>query len=78
MFLLLTIGSVLSKLIGASLGAKFVGFDQSSSLVIGAGMVSRGEMALVIAQSNTLLNSDTYSSVIGSVIVTTLIAICHN
>ena len=77
LFLVLVIGSVFSKLVGAGLGAKLAGFSNSSSLLIGTGMVSRGEMALVVAQmglTNHLLAPAAYSTVIGAIIMTTVVS----
>ena len=77
LFIVLIIGGVLSKLVGASLGAKIAGFSNSSSLLVGTGMVSRGEMALVVAQiglTNHLLAPAAYSTVIGAIIMTTVIS----
>ena len=67
----------MSKLIGASLGAKLAGFSWQSSFLVGSGMISRGEMALIIAQlglQSKLLSADRYSAVIGAIIMTTLVA----
>ncbi len=77
LFLVLVIGSVFSKLVGAGLGAKLAGFSNSSSLLVGTGMVSRGEMALVVAQiglTNHLLAPAAYSTVIGAIIMTTVVS----
>ena len=77
LFIVLVIGGVFSKLVGAGLGAKIAGFSNSSSLLVGTGMVSRGEMALVVAQiglTNHLLASAAYSTVIGAIIMTTVIS----
>ena len=77
LFIVLVIGGVFSKLVGAGLGAKIAGFSNSSSLLVGNGMVSRGEMALVVAQiglTNHLLAPATYSTVIGAIIMTTVIS----
>ncbi|KRN79706.1 cation:proton antiporter [Ligilactobacillus acidipiscis] len=76
LFFVLSIGGILSKLLGAGLGAKLAHFSWPSSFMIGAGMVSRGEMALIIAQlgiQSHLLSTDRYSAVIGAIIITTLI-----
>lgn len=76
-FMLLFGGAILSKLSGAGIGAKLSGFSFLSSFQIGAGMVSRGEMALIVAQigrQNHFLTSATYSLVVGVIILTTLIA----
>lgn len=77
LFLILTIGGIVSKLLGAGLGARLSGFNRHSALVIGAGMISRGEMALVVAQmglQNHLLSAARYSAVIGAIIMTTVLA----
>ena len=77
LFLVLVIGSVFSKLVGAGLGAKIAGFSNSSALLVGTGMVSRGEMALVVAQmglTNHLLAPAAYSTVIGAIIMTTIVS----
>ena len=77
LFIVLFVGSVISKLVGASVGAKMAGFSSSSAYQVGTGMISRGEMALVVAQiglSNHLLAPAAYSTVVGVIILTTLIA----
>lgn len=77
LFIVLFVGSVISKLVGASVGAKVAGFSSSSAYQVGTGMISRGEMALVVAQiglSNHLLAPAAYSTVVGVIILTTLIA----
>ena len=77
LFFVLVIGSVFSKLVGAGLGAKIAGFSNSSALLVGTGMVSRGEMALVVAQmglTNHLLAPAAYSTVIGAIIMTTVVS----
>ncbi|ANK60814.1 cation:proton antiporter [Loigolactobacillus backii] len=75
--LALTVVGVFTKLVGAGFGAYISGFSLNSSYMIGAGMISRGEMALIIAQIGfqaKLLSADRYSAVIGAIIATTLIA----
>lgn len=77
LFIILTIVGIISKTIGAGAGAKLFGFSNHSSLMIGFGMVSRGEMALIIAQigfQSHLLSIDRYSAVISAIFVCTLIA----
>lgn len=73
----LTIVAIISKLFGAGLGARVSKFSMNESYMVGAGMVSRGEMALIIAQigyQSKLISSDYYSAIIAAVILTTLIA----
>ncbi|MHA6533690.1 cation:proton antiporter [Paenibacillus sp. BAC0078] len=72
----LAIVAILSKWLGAGLGAKVTGFNWRSSTVIGAGMVSRGEVALIIAAiglESGLLSQKYFTSVIIVVILTTLV-----
>lgn len=76
-FIILTIAAVLSKTLGAAFGARLFAFSYRSSLMIGFGMVSRGEMALIIAQigfHSKLLSNDRYSAVIAAIFAATLIA----
>ncbi|MCL1957874.1 MAG: cation:proton antiporter [Fibromonadales bacterium] len=74
--LALTVIAVLTKLIGCGFGAKITGFDIKSSAIIGAGMVSRGEVALIIAAmglSSGLLAQDYFTAIVIVVILTTMI-----
>ncbi|CAM3800510.1 MULTISPECIES: cation:proton antiporter [Paenibacillus] len=73
----LTIAAVLTKLLGGALGARITGFNNLSSFAVGAGMVSRGEVALIIASTGLqagLLLPEYFTSVVIVVILTTLIA----
>jgi len=74
--LLLSVIAILTKLIGSGMGAKLAGFNWSSSLGIGTGMISRGEVALIIAsiglQSGLLLPWMFTVSVV-VVLITTLV-----
>lgn len=77
LFLALTVVGTLSKWLGAGIGAGLAKFYLKSSSVIGAGMISRGEMGLIIAQlgfNAHLLTTNNYSAVIGAIVVTTLCA----
>jgi monovalent cation:proton antiporter-2 (CPA2) family protein len=72
----LSILAILTKLVGGALGAKLSGFTWGSSLGIGAAMVSRGEVALIIASiglETGLLAEDMFAAVIVVVLVTTLV-----
>lgn len=75
--IVLTIVAVLTKLVGAGSGAKLAGFSWGSSTAVGAGMVSRGEMALIIAQIGyqaKLMSPVRYSAIVAAIIVATLLA----
>ena len=72
----LTIMAIFSKWVGCGLGARLTGFNTASSIGIGSGMISRGEVALIIASiglSQNLLPSEWYTSTILVVILTTVI-----
>lgn len=72
----LSILAILTKLIGAALGAKLAGFAWRSSLAVGAGMVSRGEVALIIAGiglDTKLLTADLFAILVVVVLVTTIV-----
>src|SRR6185503_15712360 len=47
--IILTLGAILSKIIGAGAGGLLTGFNRLSSLRLGVGMVSRGEVGLIVA-----------------------------
>jgi len=68
--------AIVSKIIGAGLGARLAGFTNLESLQLGAGMMSRGEVGLIVATlgvNQGLLSPQVYSGVVGVVIVTTLL-----
>ncbi len=68
--------AILSKFIGSGIGARLTGFNLRSSMGIGAGMVSRGEVALILAAmglDSGLLPINYYTSMIIVIIVTTLV-----
>ncbi|WP_053373430.1 cation:proton antiporter [Paenibacillus sp. FJAT-27812] len=74
--ILLSLVAILTKLIGGGLGARLTGFNNHSSLAIGAGMISRGEVALIIAATGLesgMLLPQYFTSVVMVVIVTTLV-----
>ncbi|SFS45904.1 transporter, monovalent cation:proton antiporter-2 (CPA2) family [Marininema halotolerans] len=72
----LTVLAVATKLVGSGLGARLTGFNLRSSFGIGTGMISRGEVALIIASlglERGLLAQEFYTSTIIVVILTTLL-----
>lgn len=74
--LALLIVAILSKIVGCGLGAKICGFSNMDSLAIGVGMISRGEVALSVAQKGEqagLISSTLFPAIVLVVIVTTLI-----
>ncbi|MGI5959954.1 MAG: cation:proton antiporter [Massiliimalia sp.] len=74
---LLTIIAVLSKIVGCFIGARICGFNNRESTQIGVGMVSRGEVALIVAnkgQALGLVNQTLFAPIIIMVVITTIIA----
>ncbi|MEK3682318.1 cation:proton antiporter [Paenibacillus sp. FSL R10-2736] len=72
----LSLVAILAKLLGGGIGARLTGFNTRSSLVIGTGMISRGEVALIIAATGLesgLLLPQYFTGVIIAVIITTLV-----
>jgi len=74
--LLITFLAVVGKILGAGSGALLGKFSYKESLQLGIGMVSRGEVGLIVAQvgvSQGLINQEVFSAVVGMVLMTTLI-----
>ncbi|URN94476.1 MAG: cation:proton antiporter [Candidatus Pristimantibacillus lignocellulolyticus] len=74
--IIITIMAIVTKLIGCWVGARLTGFNSKPALIIGAGMVSRGEVALIIAAtglSSQLLHPEYFTSIVIMVIVTTIV-----
>ncbi|MCY6958144.1 cation:proton antiporter [Clostridium brassicae] len=74
--LILTLVAILTKVIGCGLGAKICGYNRNSCLQIGVGMVSRGEVALIVANKGAavgILNKQFFAPIISVVIITTLL-----
>jgi Kef-type K+ transport system membrane component KefB len=74
--IVLLIVSILGKLLGAGWGARLSGYSFLESMQIGAGMVSRGEVGLIVASVGVnagLLSQSALSAVVGMVIVSTLL-----
>lgn len=72
----LTIIAIITKVIGCGLGAKVCGYKNYQCLRIGVGMISRGEVALIVANKGIeagLMSSELVAPVIIVVIATTII-----
>lgn len=77
LILFFTLLAVLTKFVPAYFIGKTTGLTTSDSALVGTGMVSRGEMALIIAQiglASQVINSDIYSELVIVIILSTLIA----
>jgi len=74
--LLLTLVALASKFIGCGLPAKLQGSNTRDSLIIGLGMVPRGEVAMIIALiglNNHLITQDIYAALVLMSLLTTII-----
>jgi Kef-type K+ transport system membrane component KefB len=68
--------AVSGKWLGAGLGARLGGLSKVEAFQLGAGMISRGEVGLIVADVGVrtgLLNSQVFSATVVIVLVTTLI-----
>jgi len=68
--------AIFGKLIGAGLGARLGNFTWKESIQIGIGMISRGEVGLIVAKvgSNAnIISTSQFSIIIAVVVVSTLI-----
>ena len=73
----LFVAAILSKLFGCGLGAFLCKFSKKESFQVGAGMISRGEIAIILATKGMisgLLDAHFLSVIIIVVVLTTLIA----
>jgi Kef-type K+ transport system membrane component KefB len=76
LFVVMTITAIVGKVLGAGFGAEMNGFSRLESLQIGVGMMSRGEVGLIVASvgiSEALIEQSIFSAVVGVVIITTLL-----
>ena len=72
----LVVVAVLTKLVGAGLGAFLGGFKLRESVGIGAGMVARGEVGLIVAAiglDQGLIQQDMYTAMVLVSLLTTLV-----
>jgi len=68
--------AILSKVIGCLLGSLATGFNIQESTRVGIGMISRGEVGLIVASyglTHALIERDMFSAMVLMVLVTTLI-----
>jgi Kef-type K+ transport system membrane component KefB len=73
--LVMIVLAVVTKVIGAGGGTMLGGFDRSSALRVGLGMISRGEVGLIIAAIGVgygILSPEVFTVVVFVVLVTTI------
>jgi Kef-type K+ transport system membrane component KefB len=72
----LVVAAVVSKVLGCGLGARWGGFTNREALRVGVGMISRGEVGLIVAAvevQSGLIGAELLAVVASIVLVTTLI-----
>lgn len=68
--------AIITKVAGCGLGAKFCRYTGKESLQIGVGMISRGEVALIVADKGLalgLMSSSLFGPIVIMVVITTVI-----
>ncbi len=68
--------AIASKFFGSGLGARWAGFEWRESWQLGAGMVSRGEVGLIVANVGIgagLITKSEFSAIVGMVLATTIV-----
>lgn len=74
--IILTIVAILTKIIGCGLGAKMCGYQNYQCKRIGVGMISRGEVALIVASKGEalgMLGTNFLGPIVIVVVITTII-----
>lgn len=76
LFVVMIVVAVVGKVIGSGVGALFAGFRRLEALQLGVGMMSRGEVGLIVASTGILeglITQETFAAIVGVVIITTLL-----
>ena len=76
-FIALVIVAIISKMIGCGLPAAFFLKDRSKGVKVGVGMISRGEVGLIVAGvaiSAGAISQSTYGAILGMIMITTVLA----
>jgi Kef-type K+ transport system membrane component KefB len=74
--LVITLTAILGKWLGSGVGARLGGLGLRESIQVGAGMVSRGEVGLIVATVGLeagLVRPDEFSAIIAMILVSTLV-----
>ena len=74
--IVLVLVAIVTKALGCGLFARFLGFTTKESVRVGAGMISRGEVGLIVAGyglANGLIGRDVFSASVIVVLATTMV-----
>jgi len=76
-FIALVIVAIVSKMVGCALPASFFLKSRSKGIKVGYGMISRGEVGLIVAGvaiTSGAITQSVYSAILGMIIITTILA----
>jgi Kef-type K+ transport system membrane component KefB len=76
-FATLVLVAIISKMIGCGIPAAFFLKDRSKGIKVGVGMISRGEVGLIVAGvaiSAGAIAQSTYAAILGMIMITTVLA----
>lgn len=76
LILAVILAAITGKLFGAAAGARLGGFPGHEAFQLGAGMVARGEVTLIVAAAGSkagLLNGAAFSAIVAAVLLSTLL-----
>jgi Kef-type K+ transport system membrane component KefB len=76
LMLAVTLAAILGKLLGAAGGARLGSLPWHESIQLGAGMVTRGEVTLIIAAAGSragLINAGAFSAIVTAVLLSILV-----
>lgn len=72
----LVLVAIIAKAVGCAIGAAASGFNMTESVRVGVGMISRGEVGLIVAGyglTNALIDRDVFSASVVMVLATTMV-----
>jgi Kef-type K+ transport system membrane component KefB len=76
LMLVMVVVAVAGKVMGAGAGAFWAGLTRKESIQLGVGMISRGEVGLIVAAigiQQGLIHKDIFAAIVGVVILTTVL-----
>jgi Kef-type K+ transport system membrane component KefB len=76
-FIALVVVAIVSKMVGCGIPAAFFLKNRSKGIKVGVGMISRGEVGLIVAGvaiSAGAITQSTYAAILGMIIITTILA----
>ena len=76
LILAVSLAAIAGKVFGAAVGARLGGFPDHEAFQLGAGMVARGEVTLIVAAAGSkagLLDGSAFSAIVAAVLISTLL-----